>query len=544
LSNLLEQLLSEQADLTAVEQFSRAHNKGDVPDQAQYYERLLPASEPKEGQQYAFKVDLDRCSGCKACVTACHSLNGLDKEETWRDVGLLIGGTELLPVMQHVTTACHHCLEPACAVGCPVNAYEKDPLTGIVKHLDDQCFGCQYCTMTCPYEVPKYHAEKGIVRKCDMCSERLGVGEAPACVQACPHESISIQLVDVEDVRQREELLVATSPASSLTHPTTSFESARFGYKTAKQPELTSVEEPRPQHAHWPLIIMLVLSQLSVGMFSCLSAFVVFDGFAIVAPWFSCCALAVGLASIAAATFHLGRPQYAFRAILGVTHSWLSREIVVFGAFAGAASLLTGSAWLSSSLVTQKLLSLATALLGLAGVFCSVMIYVFTRREFWNIKQTGIRFFLSTVISGAAASSVVLSIQTQVGSLTPAKIDSLGSLCRVAWPVLGMVIFAASIGKIGFETSLLTRRGSGNSLQLDRTRRLLTNNFRSITSARMVTGSVVGLILPVSLLFQTPGQASTVMLAALLCVCLASETCERFLFFAAVSPDRMPGGLS
>ena len=95
LSNLLEQLLAEQADLSAVEQFSRAHEKGDVPDQAQYYECLLPASEPKEGQQYAFKVDLDRCSGCKACVTACHSLNGLDKEETWRDVGLLIGGTEL-----------------------------------------------------------------------------------------------------------------------------------------------------------------------------------------------------------------------------------------------------------------------------------------------------------------------------------------------------------------------------------------------------------------------------------------------------------------
>ena len=66
-------------------------------------------------------------------------------------------------------------------IACPVNAYEKDPITGIVKHLDDQCFGCQYCTLACPYEVPKYHAGKGIVRKCDMCSSRLEVGEAPAC---------------------------------------------------------------------------------------------------------------------------------------------------------------------------------------------------------------------------------------------------------------------------------------------------------------------------------------------------------------------------
>ena len=151
------------------------------------YHSLLPATPPGPGQQYAFEVDLDRCSGCKACVVACHTLNGLDENETWRDVGLLVGGSRTAPVMQHVTAACHHCLQPACMIACPVNAYEKDPITGIVKHLDDQCFGCQYCTMACPYEVPKYHPGKGIVRKCDMCSSRLAVGEPPACVQSCPH---------------------------------------------------------------------------------------------------------------------------------------------------------------------------------------------------------------------------------------------------------------------------------------------------------------------------------------------------------------------
>ena len=53
------------------------------------YRSLLPATPPGPGQQYAFEVDLDRCSGCKACVVACHTLNGLDENETWRDVGLL-----------------------------------------------------------------------------------------------------------------------------------------------------------------------------------------------------------------------------------------------------------------------------------------------------------------------------------------------------------------------------------------------------------------------------------------------------------------------
>ena len=188
--SLLDRLLGEQQELTAVEAFSRDHSSYTEPAQARYYSRLLPASPPGPGEQYAFEVDLDRCSGCKACVTACHSLNGLDEQETWRDVGLLIGGTEQLPVIQHVTAACHHCVQPACMTACPVNAYEKDSVTGIVKHLDDQCFGCQYCTLACPYNVPKYHARKGIVRKCDMCSSRLSAGEAPACVQACPHEAI------------------------------------------------------------------------------------------------------------------------------------------------------------------------------------------------------------------------------------------------------------------------------------------------------------------------------------------------------------------
>src|SRR6516162_5373448 len=176
---------------------------------------------PPKGEGRTLVDDLlDACTGCKACVTACHSLNGLDEGETWRDVGLLVGGTSELPVLQHVTSACHHCLDPACLAACPVNAYEKDPLTGIVKHLDDQCFGCLYCTLACPYDVPKYHAAKGIVRKCDMCSSRLAVGEAPACVQACPHQAISIKVIDVrqmiEDAEAANFLPAAPDPHITL----------------------------------------------------------------------------------------------------------------------------------------------------------------------------------------------------------------------------------------------------------------------------------------------------------------------------------------
>lgn len=156
--SLLDLLLRDQHDLSAVERFAQHHVAATAPAAERHYRSLMPATPPGPGQQYAFEVDLDRCSGCKACVTACHTRNGLDTNETWRDVGLLVGGTRSVPALQHVTTACHHCLSPACLTACPVNAYEKDPTTGIVRHLDDQCFGCQYCTLACPYDVPKYNA--------------------------------------------------------------------------------------------------------------------------------------------------------------------------------------------------------------------------------------------------------------------------------------------------------------------------------------------------------------------------------------------------
>ena len=202
---LVDELIAEHRELTAVERFGRQHDRGARPLLETHYRDLIPLSAPLPGEQYAFEVALDSCSGCKACVSACHSLNGLDEEETWRGVGMLRGveakaalgkmAARTEPVARFVTTACHHCVEPACLLGCPVLAYDKDPATGIVRHLDDQCIGCSYCILKCPYEVPKYSTKRGIVRKCDMCQGRLAVGEAPACVQGCPNAAIRIVTV-------------------------------------------------------------------------------------------------------------------------------------------------------------------------------------------------------------------------------------------------------------------------------------------------------------------------------------------------------------
>src|SRR5262245_10390746 len=139
---LIDELLAQQKSLTAVARFAEVHEQDALPAQSRYYRDLIPLNKPAAGQQYAFEVDLDKCSGCKACVTACHSLNGLDEGEVWRSVGVLHGTKSEEAFQRNVTTACHHCVEPGCLEGCPVLAYEKDSVTGIVKHLDDQCIGC------------------------------------------------------------------------------------------------------------------------------------------------------------------------------------------------------------------------------------------------------------------------------------------------------------------------------------------------------------------------------------------------------------------
>src|SRR4051812_17679939 len=80
---LLEQLLADQRDGTAVEAFAHRHARGELPAH-EAYRALIPLEAPRAGEQYAFEVDLDACTGCKACVTGCHNRNGLDDDEVWR----------------------------------------------------------------------------------------------------------------------------------------------------------------------------------------------------------------------------------------------------------------------------------------------------------------------------------------------------------------------------------------------------------------------------------------------------------------------------
>ncbi len=548
---LLERLLKEQQELTAVEQFAKAHDLADTSLRAKHYQQLLPASPPGPGQQYAFEVDLDLCSGCKACVTACHNLNGLDTQEAWRDVGLLVGGTNSLPVIQHVTTACHHCIEPACLNACPVNAYEKDPLTGIVKHLDDQCFGCQYCTLACPYDVPKYHPGKGIVRKCDMCSARLAVGEAPACVQACPSHAIAIRVVNVSQVIEDAEtsLFLPAAPDPQITYPTTTYKNRRALPRNMLPVDYFQVNR---QHPHWPLVVMLVLTQLSVGAFACGIGLEWFDSsqsIVAIRPVQAVMALVFGLLALAASIFHLGRPQHAFRAMLGLRHSWLSREIVLFGLFAGLACLYSAAVvvpmeWpLSHELINFLAGSVVT--MGAMAVFCSVMIYASVRRELWNFSRTVIRFTLTSAILGLA--TVWLSL-AGLDLLWPT--ESHLALITIAGPNICYGLMFVTLAKLGWEAMLLRHLFSRAMTSMKRSALLMVRDLANPAVARFAFGTLGGLVAPALMLRQfsattlSHGQLELAITTLLLFgASLAGELLERYLFFAAVAAPRMPGGI-
>ncbi len=382
--SLIDQLLADQARLdTPVAEFSRHHHTGVAQPS---WRRLIPLSKPGPGEQYAFEVNLDQCTGCKACVAACHSMNGLDPGETWRDVGLVFEPIAPAPAMQTVTTACHHCLDPACAAGCPVLAYEKDADTGIVRHLDDQCIGCSYCILKCPYDVPKYNVKLGIVRKCDLCHGRLAADEAPACVQACPTEAIAVRLVKPETVPASARI-VGGAFDSAYTQPTTRYTSTRSDWSTARPAD---DGQPRVEDAHTPLAVMLVFTQLATG--SLLGALL------FPRPSLLWLAAVTGMLGVIASTLHLGQPLKAFRAFLGWRRSWLSREILAFGGLVPAAF---GTAL---RLVPVPL----AAVLGLLSVACSVMVYADTRRPTWDLPRVTWKFLGTTLLLGATATGLLL----------------------------------------------------------------------------------------------------------------------------------------
>jgi len=185
--------------------------------------------------RWGMVIDLDRCTACQACVTACQVENNIPptgartaregRSIAWLELIPFTEGDESHATMRLLPRPCLHCDEPPCVKVCPVGATMKNR-EGIVAQIFSRCIGCRYCTTACPYTVRYFNwtaphwpepmvnqlnpdvsvRPKGVVEKCTFCHHRLQnardqaraegrelrPGEyVPACVEACPASAMT-----------------------------------------------------------------------------------------------------------------------------------------------------------------------------------------------------------------------------------------------------------------------------------------------------------------------------------------------------------------
>ena len=271
---------------------------------------------------------MTKCIGCRSCEIACNEQNGNPAEIHWRRFGEIEGGTWPDTQRSYLSMGCNHCLDAECVKGCPVEAYTKDPATGIVLHSAEACIGCQYCVWNCPYSVPQFNPERGVVGKCDMCHGRLEDGLEPACVNACPESAIEIEIVNMAE--WRKDYAGAESPGMPAAGVTISTTRITLPESGAHQLERVDLGHIQPEHAHLSLVLMTTLMQAVSGalIFELLDKTI--SATTLIAL------LLIASVALTVSAMHLGRPVYAWRALKMWRRSWISREVLLYSLFFAA----------------------------------------------------------------------------------------------------------------------------------------------------------------------------------------------------------------
>jgi len=111
--------------------------------------------------KWGMVIDLDKCTGCQACTTACSMENNTAPGESWQDVLYYHEGEYPSGQMKWLPRPCMQCENPSCVHVCPTRATYKDEAAGGIVFVDwNKCIGCKYCMIACPYGVRFYADEK------------------------------------------------------------------------------------------------------------------------------------------------------------------------------------------------------------------------------------------------------------------------------------------------------------------------------------------------------------------------------------------------
>ncbi|HVV44346.1 MAG TPA: 4Fe-4S dicluster domain-containing protein [Bryobacteraceae bacterium] len=208
--------------------------------------------------RWGMAIDLDRCTGCEACVVACHAENNLaistpeqaatGRTVHWMRVDRYYEGEFPDVKVKYMPVLCQQCDEAPCEPVCPTLATYHNP-EGLNVQVYNRCVGTFYCANNCPYTVRFFNwfdpvwpepmqmqlnpdvsvRFKGVMEKCTFCVQRIRRGKddaaaagravadgeiTPACVQSCPADALVFG--DLNDPESRVSKLAESDRATQL----------------------------------------------------------------------------------------------------------------------------------------------------------------------------------------------------------------------------------------------------------------------------------------------------------------------------------------